>query len=216
MLRIQALRSAVLHRFRPGNAQERPDESHPPAAERARGHALHTAEAGQPGTTYDVHEDGLGLVVRGVTERHGAGAGLLRDPCEEPVPDLAGSLLDRQAVLLLEPFDVDTVGRAVDAQAAKDIRDEPGVRLRRVASEGVVEMRAVEIQVQIEAQVVKCVEQRERIGTPRYGDDEALAVAQARFSKDFPHLAVDLRDDPRQPHHVSPVAGSTAVCSWSA
>ena len=118
----------------------------------------------QPGAPYDVHEDGLGLVVGGVAQGCGVGPLFGGDPGQERVACLTGGLFQRKPVLLAEGKHVGLLQGEGDVEAAKGLGHESRVCIRCVAAQSVVQVCAMEAQPQAVPQVMEGVEHRQRVG----------------------------------------------------
>ena len=130
------------------------------------------AEGGGPAAGKHAHEDRLGLVVRGVRERH-AGAAAPREAQEKAEPLLPRQLLHRGAPPLRGGEGASEAEVEAQAEAARDPRRRGRVALCGGAAQPVVEVRHVDIDPEPPARGQQQVEQAGGVGAAGEGGEDA-------------------------------------------
>ena len=104
----------------------------------------HTPKATEAGPSYQVHEDGLGLVVGGVGDGDAGGVLLVGDACQEVVARITGLLFDGPAVPLGTGHYIFLGSGKGEAEGLRLRGNEIGVCVRCIGAEAVVEVGDVE------------------------------------------------------------------------
>ena len=129
-----------------------------------------------------MHEDGLSLVVGGVTEGDGVGFDAVGEVGEEAVADFAGRLLEGgDAMFPLVGDGVGLVDGCGKVQLGGHFGYEGGVVLGFLAAKVVVEMGDVELEMRCRLDGEEGVEKGGGVGAAGAGDDEIRAAGQAGF-----------------------------------
>ena len=104
----------------------------------------HAPKAAEAGPSYQVHKDGLGLVVRGVGDRDARGDLLVSDACQEVVARITGLLFEGAAVPLGTGLYIFLGSGKGEAEGLGLRGNVIGVCIRGIGAKAVVEVGDVE------------------------------------------------------------------------
>ncbi len=181
------------------HVEERAHDVRPAAGRRGR----HRREAARSGPAQEAEEEGLGLVVRGVSDRHVTGPVPLRLGGEKGVADMACSFLEALARRGRDPAEREGGGQP---EAAGDLPDEHGVGGRLLAPESVIDVGDDEREPELRGELGEGMHEGHRVRAAGHRDhrppgcgEEAAAVGRA---EDLAKKRVHRGDDMLRPMKI--------------
>ena len=171
---VQTMSPQEIDRVLMPHIQHRPDDDHAVPARDVRyaAQALRTGAARQP------QENGLRLVIGGVSRGHAIGAGIARRGGKKVIPRLPGRHLHRDALFLREERHIHSRRDGRQTETPGQLANEPLIRIGRAAANPVVEVSEDEVEGVTPAKVMERVRQRHGVRAAGHRDQHARSPAQ--------------------------------------